>query len=131
MHAQYEHSPPTSSRSTMAVRSPFCLATSATFSPAGPAPMTITSKSRFMFVPFSSAFRPTAGSGGSFRVILGGRMLDVLLPATDAGVIAQAAAVVVVWAGAQWALRNRPDSRLLTFGAGLVVLAFIGVRALH
>ena len=58
-------------------------------------------------------------------------MLDVLLPATDAGAIAQAVAVVVVWAGALWALRNRPDSRLLTFGAGLVVLAFMGVRALH
>jgi hypothetical protein len=58
-------------------------------------------------------------------------MIDVLLPATDAGVIAQVVVVIVVWAGALWTLRNRPDSRLLTFGAGLLVLAFIGVRALH
>jgi len=43
MHAQYEHSPPTSSASTTAAVSPPRIARSATFSPVGPAPITITS----------------------------------------------------------------------------------------
>ena len=46
MHAQYEHSPPTSSASTIAVLIPPCTARSATFSPTAPAPITITSYSR-------------------------------------------------------------------------------------
>lgn len=45
MHAQYEHSPPTSSLSTRAVLSPAARVRSARFSPVGPAPTTITSKS--------------------------------------------------------------------------------------
>ncbi len=45
MQAQYEHSPPTSSDSTMAAVSPFLTARSAMFSPAGPAPITIRSYS--------------------------------------------------------------------------------------
>ena len=43
MHAQYEHSPPTSSDSTTAAVSPPRTARLATFSPVGPAPITITS----------------------------------------------------------------------------------------
>jgi len=43
MHPQYEHSPPTSSRSTMATDSPASAQRPATFSPAGPAPTTTTS----------------------------------------------------------------------------------------
>ena len=43
MHAQYEHSPPTSSLSTITVLSPAARVRSATFSPTGPAPMTTTS----------------------------------------------------------------------------------------
>lgn len=58
-------------------------------------------------------------------------MLDVLLPTTDGGVIAQLVFVLVVWAIALWLLRNRPDSRLLAAGVGLVLVALIGVRALH
>ena len=45
MQAQYEHSPPTSSDSTIAAVSPFLTARSAMFSPAGPAPITTTSYS--------------------------------------------------------------------------------------
>ncbi len=40
---QYEHSPPTSSRSTMATERPASAQRPAAFSPAGPAPITITS----------------------------------------------------------------------------------------
>ena len=43
MQAQYEHSPPTSSRSTAATLSPAARARSATVYPTGPAPITITS----------------------------------------------------------------------------------------
>src|SRR3954447_26458787 len=43
MQAQYEHSPPTSSRSTIAAVSPPRTTRSATFSPTGPAPMMTTS----------------------------------------------------------------------------------------
>lgn len=81
--------------------------------------------------PFWSVFRPTGQPGVCFRVILGCRMRDFLLPATDGGVIAQLAAVVALWAIALWALRNRPDARLLAAGAGLVVVALIGLRTLH
>jgi hypothetical protein len=58
-------------------------------------------------------------------------MRDFLLPATDGGVVAQLVSVVVLWVITLWALRNRPDHRLLAAGAGLVLLALIGVRALH
>jgi hypothetical protein len=43
MHAQYEHSPPTSSLSTSTVLNPPRTAMSATFSPVEPAPSTMTS----------------------------------------------------------------------------------------
>ena len=46
MQAQYEHSPPTSSASTMTVVIPPCTVRSATFSPTAPAPITMTSYSR-------------------------------------------------------------------------------------
>ena len=46
MHAQYEHSPPTSRSSTIATFSPFSASRPATTSPAGPAPSTTTSKLR-------------------------------------------------------------------------------------
>ena len=84
-----------------------------------------------MAIPPKPVFRQTGGGWVCFRVILGGRMLDVLLPATDGGVIAQLVFVLVVWAIALWLLRNRPDSRLLATGVGLVLVALIGVRALH
>lgn len=58
-------------------------------------------------------------------------MLDLLLPETDAGVIAQLLLVLVMWLGGLWSLRNRPDARLVVAGAGLLMLGLIGLRALH
>ncbi len=58
-------------------------------------------------------------------------MRDLLLPATDAGVVTQLFLVLALWLIALWSLRNRPDSRLLVTGAGLVILGLIGLRALH
>src|SRR3954449_9689045 len=46
MHAQYEHSPPTSRSSTIATSSPCSASRPAATSPAGPAPITTTSKLR-------------------------------------------------------------------------------------
>ena len=46
MHAQYAHSPPISSRSTIAVLIPASAVRDATVSPAGPAPITTTSNGR-------------------------------------------------------------------------------------
>ena len=46
MHAQNEHSPPTSRSSTIATFSPFSASRPAATSPAGPAPTTTTSKLR-------------------------------------------------------------------------------------
>src|SRR4051795_12788698 len=45
MQAQYEHSPPTSSRSTTATRSPPCANAPAQCTPGEPPPITMTSKS--------------------------------------------------------------------------------------
>lgn len=58
-------------------------------------------------------------------------MRDLLLPATDAGVIAQLVIVVVLWVAAVSALRNQAEWRLVAIGAGLITLALIGIRALH
>ena len=58
-------------------------------------------------------------------------MRDLLLPATDAGVVAQLVGVVILWLAAVIALRNQAEWRLVAIGAGLIALALIGVRALH
>ena len=58
-------------------------------------------------------------------------MRDLLPPATDEGVIAQLVAVVALWVISLWALKNRRDARLFAAGAGLLLVALIGVRALH
>src|SRR5581483_3102196 len=62
MQAQYEHSPPTSSDSITATDRPPRRARSATFSPVGPAPITMTSYSWSLMLPLitgSSGCRPT------------------------------------------------------------------------
>lgn len=58
-------------------------------------------------------------------------LIDLLLPATDAGVLAQLvlAALVGVWA--IWKFWRVPEWRLVAIGATLVALGLIGVRALH
>jgi uncharacterized membrane protein YfcA len=57
-------------------------------------------------------------------------MMDWLLPATDAGVAAQATIVVVFWVGALLATRRRdPDIRIFVAGFGFFVLAVMAVRA--
>jgi hypothetical protein len=58
-------------------------------------------------------------------------ILDLLLPATDAGVAAQLAVVFVVIAIALWRFWSNPEIRLLVIGSGIVVLGLMGLRALH
>jgi hypothetical protein len=58
-------------------------------------------------------------------------ILDLLLPATDAGVAAQLAVVIVVVAIALWRFWSNPEIRLLVVGSGIVVLGLMGLRALH
>jgi hypothetical protein len=56
---------------------------------------------------------------------------ELLQPRTDAGVVAQALVLGAVWAAGWWWARRRPDARLLVTGAGLVLLALLGLRAAH
>src|SRR5439155_8573327 len=70
MHAQYEHSPPTSSRSTSATRRPPSPHRPAAFSPAGPAPTTTTSyvaEASVMGRPYGGV--PACGAPRGFRAV--------------------------------------------------------------
>ncbi|MFP3883211.1 MAG: hypothetical protein ACLFRT_15285 [Actinomycetota bacterium] len=58
-------------------------------------------------------------------------MIDLVLPATDAGVAVQAAIVLVLGTGAVFATRRRREWMLVAVGLTLVTLGFFGLRALH
>jgi len=58
-------------------------------------------------------------------------ILDIVLPSTDLGVLAQTLAAFVVFVLALWRFWRSPDARLLTIGFGLVLFGFFGFRALH
>lgn len=58
-------------------------------------------------------------------------MSDLLLPRTDAGVLAQTVIVAVVTTVAVIAARHRPDLRLLAIGAAVSLAALFGLRAMH
>ncbi|MEX1004551.1 MAG: hypothetical protein WD990_11530 [Acidimicrobiia bacterium] len=58
-------------------------------------------------------------------------IIDLLLPATDAGVLAQLIGVIGAGLFGLALTRRHPDRRLLVAGATLVVLAFMAVRTLH
>lgn len=58
-------------------------------------------------------------------------MNDLLFPASDAGVLAQAMLIAVVGLGGLAATRRRPELRIVVIGLWLVAYGGIGVRALH
>lgn len=58
-------------------------------------------------------------------------MDELLQPRTDAGVLAQVAVVVVVWAYGLWRTRRDRDLRLLVAGLGVFVLGLMALRAAH
>lgn len=58
-------------------------------------------------------------------------MLDVLLPATDAGVAAQFAVVGSITALALVMTRRNRDLRILIVGIAVLLAGVLAVRALH
>lgn len=58
-------------------------------------------------------------------------IVDLLLPATDAGVVAQFVVVGLVLVSVLWRFWSNPEARLLVIGSGLVILGLMGFRALH
>lgn len=58
-------------------------------------------------------------------------LADLLLPATDAGVMVQAVVVLLGGSTAAVLLRRRPDARLLAVGLTVALVGAMTVRALH
>jgi len=58
-------------------------------------------------------------------------MLDLLLPATDGGVLAQVIIVAVVAAGLLVIVRRNRDLRLLVVGITVLTFGLMAVRAVH
>lgn len=56
---------------------------------------------------------------------------SVLFPTTDAGVVAQAAAIVLVAALGLWLARASTDASWFIAGLLVMSLALLGLRALH
>ncbi len=58
-------------------------------------------------------------------------MIDLLLPRTDAGVLAQAALVFPALGSALIAVRRDREWRLLVIGMLTITAAWFGLRSLH
>lgn len=58
-------------------------------------------------------------------------MIDLILPATDAGVAVQLVVFVVLGGLALFATRHHREWRLVAVGSLLLVLGLFGLRALH
>ncbi len=57
--------------------------------------------------------------------------MELLLPRTDQGVLAQLAVAIVVLTGAVFVFRRDPDVRLLVIGIAVMTSAWFALRALH
>ncbi|MEX0699456.1 MAG: hypothetical protein WD354_06945 [Acidimicrobiia bacterium] len=58
-------------------------------------------------------------------------MIDLLLPSTDGGVLAQVVAVLIVGTTGAVASRRKKELRLIIIGSTAFALALMGFRALH
>lgn len=58
-------------------------------------------------------------------------LLEILLPRTDAGVLAQLFALATAVLVVSVVVRHQHELLLLTWGIGLVVLGGMGLRAIH
>lgn len=58
-------------------------------------------------------------------------LINLILPETDAGVLAQLVVVLIAWGAVLWYFWSRRDSRLVAIGAGVLALGLMGLRALH
>ncbi len=58
-------------------------------------------------------------------------MKDLLLPRTDAGVLAQAVVATLVYVGGFVVVRRHRELRTFVLGLATVTAAWFGLRALH
>jgi hypothetical protein len=58
-------------------------------------------------------------------------MIDVLLPTTDQGALVQAIVVLMLGGLAVFVLRRHREARIFAIGATVLLLALMGVRAIH
>lgn len=58
-------------------------------------------------------------------------LLDLLLPTTDAGVLAQLIIFLATGTGLMWRFRKRPEARLMVVGLSLLGLGAMALRAVH
>lgn len=61
----------------------------------------------------------------------GGWLVEVLLPRTDAGVVAQLVVVLAVSALLVWRVRRHPDLRFFVLSLSFFVLGLFVLRAMH
>ncbi len=73
--------------------------------------------------------RPDAAC--SSRFVRCPRVIDLLLPSTDAGVAFQFAAVFIVGSAAIVVTRSNRDLRLLAIGVTILAVALMTLRAVH
>lgn len=57
--------------------------------------------------------------------------MDLLLPRTDAGVLAQVIVATAVFAGLTWRFRRNKDVRIFVIGLWVLTYGAMGVRAIH
>lgn len=58
-------------------------------------------------------------------------MVDLLLPRTDAGALAQAVTAAVLYTGALVAVRRNPDMLWFVGGLATLTLAWFALRTVH
>ncbi len=57
--------------------------------------------------------------------------MDILLPRTDAGALAQVVVLAVTLVATLVVVRRSAEARLLVLGVGLVALGWMALRTLH
>ncbi len=57
--------------------------------------------------------------------------MDILLPRTDAGALAQVVVVTIALLAALVMVRRSIEARLLVLGVGMVMLGWMALRTLH
>lgn len=58
-------------------------------------------------------------------------MIDLLLPSTDGGVLAQAVIAAALYGGLLYLVRRDRDLLLFVVGLATLTFAWFGIRALH
>lgn len=58
-------------------------------------------------------------------------LLDLALPSTDAGAIAQAVIALVILGTTYWFVRKQPEARTFVIGLAVLGLSLMALRAVH